>query len=182
MKVMIKRSCRSLTCNPIDVAEISGCHWDNVSGGYMERHAGYALYGYIAYEQAIELVDCSGRHAGFGNEVKIMIPANRNNSEVFRSGFMYLRSIAGKKPLYRQPGQKPCTKRILSLVIKGSMTRKCLRMQLKSEFYTAKQITRALKRLGKLGRVILRGSPYDSLQLIEAVPEACVIGSGRDPP
>ena len=182
MKVMIKRSCRSLTCNPIDVAEIRGCHRDNVSGGYRERHAGYALYGYITYEQAMRLVDCSRRHAGYGNSVKIMIPANRNNSESFHSGYMYLRISAGKKPLYRQPGQKPCTKRILSLVIKGSMTRKCLRMQLKSEFYTAKQITRALKRLGKLGRVILRGSPYDSLQLIEAVPEALVIGSERDPP
>ena len=182
MEVMIKRGYKSGGCVPINVSEIFGCIWDNCSGGYHERHAGYAIYGYISYQRATELGLCSGRHAGYGNPVKIMIPANRNMTEPHKSGYRYLCCIAGKKPDYRLPGQKPCTKRILALIDAGSMTRRCLRVQLRTEHYPVKLIARAITRLGKQGRVMLRGSSYDPSQVIEAVAQTHVIGMGRDPP
>ena len=172
MEVRIKRSYKSQMCNPINVEEISGCLWDNISGGRQEKHFGYALYGYIPYERAMELVDCSGMHASYGNNVRIMIPKSRNNEEPYKTGYDHFVGIVGSKPDCRPDGQIACSKRILELVNEKPMKRGELRSKLKLEKYPVKQIAGAIKRLGKEARLVLSGSSYDRNQLIEIGPMA----------
>lgn len=167
MKVIIQRSFKASKESEIDVKLISRTCWDDISGGIRERHAGYSLYGYIPYELAAILVDCSGIHERLGNEAKIMIPANSNRKMPYHDGYELLKTLAGPKPEYRKPGQKPCTKRILELLDVGAMERKHLREVLIEEQYPANQIARALKRMFKDGRLILHGSANSPKQLIE---------------
>ncbi len=169
MKVRIKRSfCDREEAAEVDVSQIDNCRWDNISGGYGKRHAGYALYGYIPYEEAAKLVNCSGRHEDYGYQVKIMIPKSWNREDPYKEGYRHLIQHAGIKPKFRKDGQIPCTKRIILIVgNEGVVKRKQLREQLISEGYPKMQIAGALKCMKQDGRLILTGSPNSPYQLIK---------------
>lgn len=131
MKVLIKRNVGSFNVGEIDVDEIRGVHWDNFSGGVHRRQAGYSLYGYIDYDLACELVDCSGSHSFYHNDAKIMIPTSINKKEPYREGYDYLLHLAGRKPKNSLSGSssyrpffsyKPCTTRILELLEEGTLS------------------------------------------------------------
>ena len=145
MNVMIKRSFRGYTVSEIDVEKIFNVRWDNESGGYHERHAGYSLYGYISYEVGKELVECSGRHGYYKNDMKVMIPACYNQKPPFQEGYRYLANLAGPKPIFSFG--PPCTKRILKVLEKGPMERKQLRDMLFDEGYPKSRIAGALKHM-----------------------------------
>jgi len=171
MKVIIKRNRGPYSIEAeIDIDEIKGVHWDNVSGGVNQRQAGYSLYGYIDYQLASQIVSCSGTHAHYGSPAKIMIPGSLNKREPYKTGYEYLVSCTYSKPVchYRLPGLKPCTKRILELVgERGFMSRKDLREVLKMEKYGRSMIARALNRMEKAGRIIYKaGNSYSSKQII----------------
>ncbi len=159
MLVLIKRSARAFTVGEIGTDEISGLHWDNVSGGVNQRQGGFSLYGYIDYARAAELVDCSGMHGGCGRVAKIMVPASLNRDEPYREGYLELLDRVGYKRIghYRYPEQKPCTKRILGVLKEhGPQTRKEIRDMLRQEKYPSVQIARALNRMEKDGRILYK--------------------------
>lgn len=171
MKVIIKRNRGPYSMEAeIDTDEISGLHWDNISGGVNQRQAGYSLYGYIDYQLASQIVSCSGTHARYGSRAKIMIPASLNKAEPYKTGYEYLVSSLGPKPSYhyRLPGQKPCRTRISELLgEKGAMTRQELRETLQMEKYGRDMIARALNRMEKTGRIIYKdGSSFSPTQII----------------
>ena len=156
MLVVIKRSARAVMSGEIDVEEISGIHWDKVSGGVHERQGGYSIFGYIDYARAAELVDCSGTHGQYGNRAKIMIPASLNRKAPYREGYQELMDRLGFKceAHYRYPGQIPCTKRILAILKEhGPQTRGAIRDMLAKEKYPGVQVARALNRMEKDGRI-----------------------------
>ena len=174
MKVLIKRNTGSFKVGEIDIDEISGVHWDNISGGVQRRQAGYSLYGYIDYDRACELVDCSGSHYYYHNDAKILIPAGINKEEPYREGYKYLLHLAGIKPKnsFRVSGStsyKPCTTRILELLEEGDIERKQLRDKLKAEGYTVNRICGALKRMWKDDRIDTHGSSNSPHQIIQKV-------------
>ena len=171
MKVIIKRNRGTYSMeSEIDIDEIKGVHWDNVSGGVNQRQAGYSLYGYIDYKLASQIVSCSGTHAHYGRPAKIMIPASLNKREPYKSGYEYLVSCIVPKPVYhyRWPCLRPCTKRILELLgERGFMSRKDLREVLIMEKYGRSMIARALNRMEKAGRIVYKeGNSYSSKQII----------------
>lgn len=173
MKVLIKRNVGSFNVGEIDVDEIRDVHWDNISGGVHRRQAGYSLYGYIDYDLACELVDCSGSHSFYHNDAKILIPSGINKKDPYSEGYEYLLSLAGKKPksfslqLVGRSSYTPCTVRILKVLEEGSIERKQLREKLKAEGYPVNRICGALKVMVNDGRIIEHGSPNSPHQLIE---------------
>lgn len=160
MKVLIKRNIGAYSdVGEIDVDEIHGVFWDNVSGGVHAKHAGYAIYGYIDYNLASQLVSCSGTHAHYGNPAKIMIPASLNKGEPYREGYRQLVERCVPKPAYhaRPVGLKPCTKRIIEVLKeKGPASRGELRRILLFERYSKGLIARALNHMGKDGRIVFQ--------------------------
>lgn len=162
MKVLIIRSPGQYsTVGEIDIDEIEGIHWGNQSGGVNRRHAGYSLYGYIDYDRAAELVNCSGEHGYYGSQAKIMIPASLNKRNPYAEGYKELLERVPGKPTYhfRLAGQKPCTTRILEILQeKGPIMRGELRKLLIMEKYRKSLIMGALNRMGKDGRIIFEAS------------------------
>ena len=137
----------------ISISEISGVHWDNISGGVHRRQAGYSLYGYIDYDLAYEFGLCSGRHSYYREDAKICIPNSCNKGD-YRKGYLELKRDAGEKPKanYRKPRQKPCTQQVCLLLSEVPyFFRKDLRQRLKEMEYTV-NIARALKRLIEQGK------------------------------
>lgn len=63
--------------------------------------------------------------------------------------------------------QKPCPERILEMVADGPIERKALRERLKSERYSARQISRALRQMADDGRLILHWRYRASEQMVE---------------
>ena len=63
--------------------------------------------------------------------------------------------------------QKPCPERILEMVAEGPIERKALRDRLKSERYSARRISRALRQMADDGRLILHRRYSTSKQVVE---------------
>lgn len=135
MKVRIVRHPSNyIKVGEIDVESIGSVRWDNISGGYNNRSGGYSLYGYISYDKAVELVDCSGKHDLGHNDAKVCIPESLNRGKEYKEGYQYLKDHAiNEKPQSkisknRPDGWGPCTKCILKILEKRTtITRKELR-------------------------------------------------------
>lgn len=161
MKVRITRQAKEYhEIGEIEVGEISGVKWDDESGGYKEKYGFYSLYGYIDYQLAMELVDCSGAHEKYGSLAKICILEKLNDAIPYKEGYEYLLSKASNsKPQSkiaqnRPQGYPPCTKYILQVLDEyDSITRKELRGKLTKEIaddgggYKLETIRRALFQL-----------------------------------
>ncbi len=158
LNVIICRQPQDYHCSPISISEISGVHWDNISGGVKRKQAGYSLYGYIDYNKAVQLVSCSGSHARYDNSAKVCIPRSENKSSPYKEGYKELKKKAGEKPKnsVRPPGTPPCTRRILHLLDgKPLITRGELRNLLCQEGYqvtTVRNAINALKNRAKYAR------------------------------
>lgn len=85
--------------NEVGIDEISGIRWDNITGGFGERLKNYELFGYIDYNLAKKLVDCSGMHNG--NSAKILIcepnPEKYPEESKYVEGYQVLRKKADAK-------------------------------------------------------------------------------------
>lgn len=159
MEVYIKRSCQSGKVSEVNISEIDGIVWDNMSGGRKEKHFGYALYGYINYNLAKEIVDCSGKHCHIADRAKIMIPKSLNRRGENKNAYRLLVEKTGRKPACREDGQIPCRKRIMEIVNnEKEITRKRLRDILISEKYDVKLIRGALNSMKKGGRINMVGN------------------------
>ena len=167
--VIICRGISNYRCAEYDADKISNVHWDNISGGVNRRQAGYSLYGYIPYEDAAELIDCSGRHNYGYNDAKVCIRASDNKSERYQDGYKLLVNQAGTKPSSstRPSGAQPCTKRILSLLDEvGEITRSELREKLMDEGYNDTTIRNAIKRLENQWKIKMDGPSQSPRQKI----------------
>ena len=183
MKVIITRNQNNyIKSGEIDATIIESPRWDDISGGCKQKNSGYALYGYIDYSIAKELVDCSGMHEFGDNSAKICIPFSLNNKKEYQEGYLYLVEHAeNEKPqskisINRPIGWKPCTKYILDMLEEhGEMTRKELREMIRSDYYSGKEgyelntIRQALKRLQRTNRVVISSNTDYDKQIITKV-------------
>lgn len=172
LKVIISRHPNNYTKQAaFPISEIDGVRWDNISGGVHRRQSGYSLYGYADYDSVKDLINCSGRHTGRGNYIKICIPATPNKVSPYNKAYKILLESAGPKPKNpfpsRPQGALPCTKRILKILNEqDSITRKELRDLLNSEKYTTQCVRNAINRLKKQEKITLIGSPWSPRQII----------------
>lgn len=155
--VMISRQ-PSTDGTDYDAEKIIGVRWDNISGGYQKRQAGYSLYGYIPYSEAVELVACSGRHGGYDNLAKVFIVKPKNKKSAYWEGYQYLMELAGEKPaskLNTHPYAYPLRKRLLEVLQANGniMQRDDLRKILNAERYKSSSIRDALRSMVKDGRI-----------------------------
>ena len=157
----------------IDAAKISGVHWSCISGGIRKRQAGRSLYGYIPYEDAIDLVACSGRHNFGYNDAKICITASYNKDDPkYCVAYYALVEIADEKAKCGIAAKCPvgapsCTKRIRQLLTNTpEISRRNLRTTLCSEGYEAKTITEAINNLKWQKIIELDGDSRSSKQII----------------
>lgn len=174
-KVLIGRSPRGDSkVSEISISDISNVRWDNTSGGIQQKSSGYFLYGYISYEQAMELVDCSGSHDYYHNDAKVLIKTQKPKSPYYL-GYKKLCEMAGPKPQSRisqdrPKGEPPCTKKILLLLrSQNKKTRYALRKELLDIGYQSTTIRNAIKRLEFQEKIICDGSPYKKNQLISLI-------------
>lgn len=171
-KVLIKRSAKDYySPAECDVEQINNVHWDNLSGGYHQKQAGFSLYGYIPYKLAEKLVACSGNHEYMGNDVKIVIPANLNNKPPFKEGYKILSKNAGEKPQRTTVGT-PCTKAIIKILNEANnhtLERKMLRAKLLEKGYEKNRILHAIRRLESQGKIKTSGSSYSIFQKITSL-------------
>lgn len=155
MIVMIKRGADGYDAGEIDVEKIFSVRWDNQSGGYQRRHAGYSLYGYVSYDEGKDLVACSGRHGHYNNVMKVMIPASLNKKQPYREGYDYLASLAKPKVSY-MPGP-PCIEAFSAELANGPVELKQLKNSLENKGYSVEQIRGAINNMVKSGQAILKG-------------------------
>lgn len=182
LKVRIKRSINAYMIGEVSLDDIESVEWDTMSGGYNDEprimylsgavrphwgtcHAGYALYGYISYELAMNEVDCSGEHRDYGGSVKVMIPKSLNKDEPYRKGYNILKEEAGEKPEYHSPnrGKTPCSQLVRQLLHDGPKSRETLYTAIKS--YGNDTIRRCLARLRKRGEIKVTDHPYYKKQV-----------------
>lgn len=179
MKVRITRQPKDYNkIGEINPEKIKNVRWDNISGGYEAKYGFYQLYGYIDYEDAMELVDCSGEHESLGRRAKICIVENLNKEMPYIEGYQYLLSQVLSKPKSkiaqnRPQGYPPCTKYILQVLDEyGSLTRKELREKLTKDFgnkekgYALGTIRRALFELVKSERVSISDEKNHNQQIV----------------
>ena len=177
LKVVVRRGITDYVEDEVDISEIDGVHWDNISGGVHKKQGGHALYGYISYELAEKLnIKCSGRHNWGYNSAKVCIPAVCNKGE-YRKGYNSLLKQAGEKPQSdisknRPAGQGPCTKKILYLLGQQKMfERGELRQMILDIGYGVDTFQRAIKQLEKDNKIILKGSSNSKYQKVSLNPE-----------
>ena len=168
--VLIMRSHGGNKCSPININELSNVQWGDMSGGYRKRQSGNSLYGYIPYERAMELVDCSGQHNRGYNDARVLIVKQRRNDPYYE-GYKALLNEAGEKPksrisLERPDGEPPCTQKLLSLLSTGPKTRDCIRSELLAIGYQETTIRGAIYRLKTQEKIICDGPPQSKNQLI----------------
>lgn len=152
--VLICRSPGAYNCAVFDAAKIQGIHWGCVSGGFQRIQNGWSLYGYIPYEDAMDLGLCSGRHNFGYNDAKICITAtgNKDNPE-YRVAYYGLVEMADEKAKWGIAAKCPtgapsCTKRIRQLLADTPEISRCnLRTTLCGEGYDGKTITEAINNL-----------------------------------
>lgn len=160
LKVLIVRNPNQyIKVGEIDIDLISNVHWDDVCGGICRRLSHYTLMGYIDYDLAADMVDCSGRHNRGYNSAKIAIPLGKNQDDAHKEAYDSLLQRAGEKPKSkiwnsRKEGFPPCTKYILNILKRndGSMLRGLLRKKVRDD-YRAETFTSALWRLKITNRV-----------------------------
>ena len=169
MNIIIKRSLYSESCAEIDIDNISRVHWDSLSGGYKCRQSGTSIYGNIDYGLGTELGLCSGQHAFYNSDIKIVIPCNLNkDSKEHRMAYNTLKDEAGIKPIQprkRKENAPPCTKFILSLLKEHAWYRGDLRNAVKNAEYNV-IFSDVIKRLLKQDKIKVSGSPNSSKQII----------------
>ena len=169
--VLICRSPSGTTGGEYPIENIRNPHWSRVSGGYNRVYGWYALYGYIPYEDAEQIVDCSGRHSYYGNNVKICIIEKDNRSENHSMAYRELLKVAGEKPMSviarNRPGNAPpCTKRILQIMTERKrMLRRTLRKMIINEGYREVTFRRALNDL-LWTKLSCEGEPQSPKQII----------------
>lgn len=96
--VIICRAPRDIEGGEYPISKIKNPHWSRISGGVHRRCGGYSLYGYIPYEDAMEIVTCSGRHDYMGGDAKICIVASDNKTGKYKEAYKELAAQAGEKP------------------------------------------------------------------------------------
>lgn len=177
MEVLIVRQpLNYIKCNPIDVKYIENIHWGSMSGGVKVLTADDHLYGYIPYEMAMELVDCSGTHKKYNNNVKICILKDKNIRQGYKDGYEYCveNALNEKRKSYvsctRPEGYPPCTKQIIKILKQqeGSMiSRGKLREEIvKNIGYPATTFRSAVKSLEKTNRIRTEGDSLSPKQKI----------------
>ena len=172
LKVYICRAPDDFIGGEIEISEISGLKWDQISAEVNKRQSGYSLYGYINYGMAKQLVKCSGMHDFGDNSAKICIPESNNKDEKYGEGYRILKRKVGRKPTgsikeNRPVNGMPCTRRILKEIDKeGFVTRKALRDKLHEEAYRIKTVCNGINYLRRNNKVCVEGSPNSPKQLI----------------
>lgn len=143
----------------IDISEIFDIHWRDVSGGVRRKTGSYCLYGYINYELAAKLVDCSGEHAFGDNMALVAIPAGLNSEGDNLTDFNKLLEEAGAKPVSKVSKNRPenglpCTKFILEILDNNSglMLRKDLRREVRNAGYLQQTFASAIYQLRRKGK------------------------------
>lgn len=169
-KVCIKRSAKAPKTSEVSISKINGVKCDNQSGGYGSIQSGYSLHGYISYNDAMELVDCSGMHEHYHTDVKIVIPASLNKEDKYRKGYEILLKKARSKPVSihkRTINGITCTKQIIKfLEISHSMPRRELRKKIIEYGYTMSQFQSAIYRLKSQGKISCPGDGRNPSQMI----------------
>ena len=169
--LIVRQPNRYTNCGEICIDRIFDVHWDNLSGGYRVHQPGYSLYGYISYSDAMRLVDCSGRHDEYNNDVKICIPKSMNTGK-YRKGYLELCRQAGEKPKSSKPRVNngiPCTKTILGYIEaqdNKTVARGILRKYINECGFASKQLSRALYSLQLQNKVACPGDGRDPSQQI----------------
>lgn len=169
--VVICRAPGSGAASEYPVDRIQNPRWDHTAGGRQNRYGYYALYGYIPYEDAAKLVDCSGTHGSYGSEAKICICESDNQSPNNHAAYRKLVKIAGDKPksiiAQNRPKNAPlCTKRIRQIMSeKKQLFRPELRNMILEEGYQLETFRRALKTLLKK-ELSCQGGPNSPKQVI----------------
>ena len=69
---------------------LDNIHWDFQSGGFKKTTSKDYLYGYIDYEKATRIVNCSGLHEHFRNGAKVCIVKNHNKSAKYMKAYIGL--------------------------------------------------------------------------------------------
>lgn len=171
--VLICRHPGDYECGPYMADKISGVHWDCVSGGINRRQHGFSLYGYVDYEDAMDIVACSGRHNFGYNEMKICITASANKDDSrYRAAYYSLVEKADEKGrcgIARNcpPGFPSCTKRIREVLSKNNETTKReLKSTLLAEGYQAETISESIKNLRYQEVLETEGNPCSLSQVI----------------
>lgn len=146
----------------VKLSSILDLRWDNISGGVKKKTGHYYLYGYIYCDEIIEgEVSHSCSHGECPHYIKVCIQKNSNDKEVYK----YLSEFAGEKPItQRQPGQIPCTKKILEeLESRDKMKRGDLREVLIKSGYQGTTIRNALKTMMNDRRIEVEGFGINQL-------------------
>lgn len=166
----------------IEIEKINSVHWDDTTGGYQSNLGHYEMFGYIPYDTAVKLVDCSGTHANIAKNAKVRIckpePKKNPADKKYVEGYNILLSQAGQKPKSiiaqnRPTGEPPCTKKILQLLSDGPMHREILRKKLYKIGYKKQTVLNAIRALSNTigdGRIICIGSSYSPKQVL-CLPE-----------
>lgn len=176
MKVWIVRQPIGYTkCNQIDVNCIKDIKWDFVSGGANIETKDDFLYGYIPYDMAVDLVDCSGLHKEYGSFAKICILKGKNIKNNCKSGYDYCVNQASnpKRKSFvsrtRPEGYPACTKQIIEILKQqknGTLYRGELRKEIIEIGYPDTTFRSAVKRLGETGKIRTEGSSLSKNQKI----------------
>ncbi len=174
LEVIITRQNSGISkASPIKISKISEIHWSNESGGYHTKTNNYMLFGYIPYDIAAKLVDCSGTHKYYNNDAKICIPKSFNTEEPYKSAYQQLeKAYIHQKPISlirqnRPQGYPPCTKQILKLLKEESpQLRGELRDTILAIGYTPVNFRNAMKTLVNDGRIKTTGSSASPKQII----------------
>ncbi|WP_297570803.1 hypothetical protein [uncultured Anaerovibrio sp.] len=149
----------------IEIEYIYNPRWDCCSGVGKFKHAGLAIYGYLAYGYATEQKLNGGKHKHYGNDTKVLIAASDNNKPPYRDDYRKLMEMAGEKPDFNEHRDTP--KKIVKILEKkGKMRRGDLREALLDEGYTGSQILSNLRKMQKDGRICCEGSNNSPNQLI----------------
>ncbi len=152
-----------------DASKIKNIHWGRCSGGVNRLQNGWSLYGYIPYEDAEELVACSGRHNFGYNDAKICVVASTNAD---RPAYYRLVEMADERAGCGIAGGCPkgapsATKRIRQIVAeKGEVSRGELKSLMLEEGYSKGVIPKAIKLLYQQNVLSLDGDSRSPKQVI----------------
>ena len=175
-KVLICRQPGDWRGGAYEAGKIKGVKWDCVSGGVFKRQNGWSLYGYIPYEDAMELVACSGVHNYGYNPAKICITASGNKDDPqYRAAYYGLVEKAderGKCGLAEHcpPGKPMCTKRIREIMYDvGVISRGELKKTLIEEGYDKTIVAESIKNLHCQSILEFEGDSRSSKQIIRYI-------------
>lgn len=144
----------------IALNKISRLHWDDITGGFQKRTPYPQIMGYVDPADAPK-VRCSGRHDYSRYGIKVCLIRSKTSPEVWEK----VLQVVPECPYVKLP---TCTKTILEILghYPDGMTRKSLREQMLQKGYPSYRIRRAIKTMGKDGRITLEGSNFSPNQLV----------------